>query len=196
MFRMSTAPIIRSTQNSNYSLRYWSYFLCSYLSPTWPSPNLATLEGGSCTVPEDVVTVLCTADDGCGWHPKDVEWTCIIIDCFVLNLVWQLLIHSFTLQRVSSVRRYEHRTVQLSFRGSSRSFELVFFNLPIMEKRFSRISQTYTSHFIRFLHGRRLSDCSLRHLLYPVAQCFGVKKWIHVYNRRYLSMFHTESNRI
>jgi len=37
MFRVSTAPIIGSTQNSNYSLRYWSYFLCSYLPPTWAS---------------------------------------------------------------------------------------------------------------------------------------------------------------
>jgi len=53
MFRVSTTPIIRSTQNSNYSLRYWSYFLCSYLPPTWP-------------VPEAVVRVLCTPDDGCG----------------------------------------------------------------------------------------------------------------------------------
>jgi len=25
MFRVSTTPIIRSTQNCNYSLRYWSY---------------------------------------------------------------------------------------------------------------------------------------------------------------------------
>ena len=33
----------------------------------------ATLEGGSCTVPEAVVTVLCTPDDGCGLHPKHVE---------------------------------------------------------------------------------------------------------------------------
>jgi len=31
MFRVSTTPIIRSTQKFNYSLRYWSYFLCSYL---------------------------------------------------------------------------------------------------------------------------------------------------------------------
>jgi len=37
MFRMSIPPIIRSTQNSNYSLRYWSYFFFSYLPPTWPS---------------------------------------------------------------------------------------------------------------------------------------------------------------
>ena len=28
--------------------------------------SLATLEGGSCTVPEAVVTVLCTPDDGSG----------------------------------------------------------------------------------------------------------------------------------
>jgi len=27
---------------------------------------LATSVGGSCTVPEAVVTVLCTPDDGCG----------------------------------------------------------------------------------------------------------------------------------
>ena len=28
--------------------------------------SLATLQGGSCTVPEAVVTVLCTPDNGCG----------------------------------------------------------------------------------------------------------------------------------
>jgi len=27
---------------------------------------LATLEGGSCTLPLAVITVLCTPDDGCG----------------------------------------------------------------------------------------------------------------------------------
>jgi len=42
--------------------------------------SLATLEGGSCTVPEAVVTVLCTTDDGCGWHPKHVQWTYRIIN--------------------------------------------------------------------------------------------------------------------
>jgi len=78
MFRVSAIHIIRSTQKCNYSLRYWSYFLCSYLPPTWP--RLATLEGGSCTVPEAVVTVLCTPDDGYGWNSKHVEWTCRIIN--------------------------------------------------------------------------------------------------------------------
>ena len=34
---VSTTPIVRNTQNCNYSLRYWSYFLCSYFPPTWPS---------------------------------------------------------------------------------------------------------------------------------------------------------------
>ena len=78
MFRVSTTPIIRNTQKCNYSLRYWSYFLYSYLLPTWPS--LATLEGGSWPVPEAVSTVLFTPDDGCGWHQKRVEWTCVIIN--------------------------------------------------------------------------------------------------------------------
>jgi len=72
MFQVSTAPFIRSTQNCNYSLQYWSYFCAA--------TSLATLEGGSCTVPEAVVTVLCTHDDGCGWHPKHVQWTCRIIN--------------------------------------------------------------------------------------------------------------------
>jgi len=58
LFRVSATPIIRSTQNCNYRLRYWSYFLCSYLPPTWTS--LTTLGGGSCT--------------------KHVEWACRIIN--------------------------------------------------------------------------------------------------------------------
>jgi len=68
-----------STQNCNYSLRYWSYFLCNYLPPTWPLwKELAAQK--IWPVPEAVVTVLCTRDDACGWHPKHVEWTCRIIN--------------------------------------------------------------------------------------------------------------------
>jgi len=44
MFRVSTTPIIRSTQNCNYSLRY-----CAATSLQRGQVNLATLEGGSCT---------------------------------------------------------------------------------------------------------------------------------------------------
>ena len=38
-----------------------------------PPSNVATLSVA-------VVTVLCTPDDGCGWHPKHVEWICRIIN--------------------------------------------------------------------------------------------------------------------
>ena len=82
MFRVPTTPIIGSTQNRNFSLRYWSYFLCS-LPQTWPSPWPRWREAAAqkiWPVPETVVTVLCTPDDGCGWHPKHVEWTCRIIN--------------------------------------------------------------------------------------------------------------------
>jgi len=72
MFRVSTTPIIRSTQNCNYSLRYWSYFFVQL-----PPSNVAKLAWPRgrevVAVPETVVTVLCTPDDGCGWHPKHVE---------------------------------------------------------------------------------------------------------------------------
>ena len=40
MFRVSTTPIIRSTQNCNYSLRYWSYFFVQL-----PPSNAAKLVG-------------------------------------------------------------------------------------------------------------------------------------------------------
>ena len=44
MFRVSTTPIIRSTQNCNYSLPY-----CAATSLQRGQASLATLEGGSCT---------------------------------------------------------------------------------------------------------------------------------------------------
>jgi len=79
MFPVSTTPIIKSTQNCNYSLRY-----CAATSLQRGQGSFATLEGGSCTklwpIPGAVVTVLCTPVDGCGWHSKNVEWTCRIIN--------------------------------------------------------------------------------------------------------------------
>jgi len=65
MFRVSTTPINRSKQNCNYSLRYWSYF-CAATSLQRGHDSLATLGGGSCTVPVAVATVLCTPDYECG----------------------------------------------------------------------------------------------------------------------------------
>ena len=38
IFRVSTTPIIRSTQNCNYSLRYWSFFFVQL-----PPSNVAKL---------------------------------------------------------------------------------------------------------------------------------------------------------
>ena len=108
MFRVSITPIIKSTQNCNYSLRYcaatslqggqaWSRWREVAAQKIWIVPVavvtvlctpedgcLATLEWGAAQkiwpVQETVVTVLCTPDDGCGWHPKHVEWTCRIIN--------------------------------------------------------------------------------------------------------------------
>jgi len=66
--------------------------LCSYLPPTWPWPRWREVAAQKIwPVPEAAVTVLCSPDDGCGWHPKHVERTCRIIGCFVLHLVGQLL---------------------------------------------------------------------------------------------------------
>jgi len=56
------------------------HIFCAATSLQRDQASLATLEGGSCTVPEAVVTVLCTPDEGCGWHPKHVKWTCRIIN--------------------------------------------------------------------------------------------------------------------
>ena len=54
-------------------------------------------------VPEAVVTVLCTPDGGCGWHPNHVEWTCRIINrllCVasrwtIINIVCKILVQSW-----------------------------------------------------------------------------------------------------
>ena len=75
MFRVSTTPIIRSTQKCNYSLP-------PSLPPTWQS-WLRRREAAAqkiWPVSEAVFTVLCTPNNRCGWHPKYVEWTCRIIN--------------------------------------------------------------------------------------------------------------------
>jgi len=75
-------------------------FLCSYLPPTWPT----------WPVPEAVVTVLCTPDDGCGWHPKRVEWTCRIINRLLcVASRWTVIntdqLYSWYSQYIMSVQR-------------------------------------------------------------------------------------------
>jgi len=90
MFRVSTTPIIRSIQNCNYSLRY-----CAATSlqrgqarPCWREKAAQKIW----PVPEAVVTVLCTGDDGCGWHPKHVQWTCRVINrLFCVASRWTII---------------------------------------------------------------------------------------------------------
>ena len=91
MFRVSAAPIVRSTQNCNYSLRYWSRWrevaapvpeavvtvLCTLMMGVFAWPRWREV---AAPVLEAVVTVLCTPDDGYGWNPKHVKWTCRIIN--------------------------------------------------------------------------------------------------------------------
>jgi len=44
------------------------------------------------SVPEDVVTVLCSPDDGCGWRSRHVEWTCRIINrLFCVASRWTII---------------------------------------------------------------------------------------------------------
>ena len=78
LFRVSTTPITRSTQNCNYSLRYGAFtsLQCGQALSRWRAVAAEKIW----PVTEAVVTVLCTPDDGCGWHPKHVEWTCRIIN--------------------------------------------------------------------------------------------------------------------
>ena len=42
------------------------HIFCAATSLQRGQASMATLEGGSCTVPEAVVTVLCTPQNGCG----------------------------------------------------------------------------------------------------------------------------------
>ena len=42
------------------------HIFCAATSLQRGQASLAAMEGGGCTVPEAVVTVLCTPDDGCG----------------------------------------------------------------------------------------------------------------------------------
>jgi len=99
MFRVSTTLIIRSTQNCNYSLRYWS--ATSLHGQAWPRWREVAVQK-IWPVPEAVVTVLCTPDGGCGWHPKHVEWTCRIINRLLcVASRWTIITSNTALQSMS-----------------------------------------------------------------------------------------------
>ena len=86
MFRVSTTPIIRSTQNCNYSLRYWSYFCAA-----------TSLQCGQ----------------GCSWHQKHVEWTCRILNRLIcVASRWTIInVDFFISLRDASSITYQRATV-------------------------------------------------------------------------------------
>jgi len=64
MFRVSTTHIMRSTQNCNYSLRYWSYFFVKLP----PVPRGGGGRGGT------VIKVLCYKSEGRLFDPSWCHW--------------------------------------------------------------------------------------------------------------------------
>jgi hypothetical protein len=99
-----------------------------------PHFNVATLEWGSCTiiwlVPVDVIKVLCTPDDGCGRHPKQVGWSCSKIK-YRLHIVasrWTFTdtdFYSTFRQFVSAIIRWYHNNVRGKvYRGAGLSIRL------------------------------------------------------------------------
>jgi len=61
---------VASTGGCNYSFVYsWWMWLNGQAWPRWREVAAQKIW----PVPETIVTVLCTPDDGCGWHPKHVE---------------------------------------------------------------------------------------------------------------------------
>jgi len=68
MFRVSIAPIIRST-----SLQLLVQVISHVRATTFRQRGLIRLWHVIWPVPEAAVTVCCTADDGCDGHPKHVE---------------------------------------------------------------------------------------------------------------------------
>jgi len=77
MFRVSTAPVIRSTKYCNRSLPSTSIQRgqVGTAVSTWPRWR-EVAEPILWPVPEVAVTGFSTPDDGCGGHPKHVEWLC------------------------------------------------------------------------------------------------------------------------
>jgi len=102
MFRVSNTPIITSTQNCNYSLRY-----CAATSlqrgQDWPRWREVAAQK-IWPVQEAVVTVLCIPDDACVWHPKHVEWTCRIINrLFCVASRWTIINKEYNIRSTPKV---------------------------------------------------------------------------------------------
>ena len=64
-------------------------------------------------VPEVAVTVLCIPDDGCGWHPKHVEWIYLNINQLdALNFIMSLFHASTCFEHMCSSSGGQNCTIQ------------------------------------------------------------------------------------
>ena len=104
---------------TDYSLRY-----CGQVR-TWPRWREVAAQK-IWPVPAAVVTVLCT-HDGCGWHPKHVEWTdriinrlfCVASRCTIINIDKNLKKLHIRLVKVAIIRlkMKKGKSVLLLIRG-------------------------------------------------------------------------------
>ena len=76
---INNCPTRCNTKQSIYYSASSLYMFRVSTKLTWPRWREITAQK-IWPVPEAVVIVLYTPDDGCGWHPKHVEWTCRIIN--------------------------------------------------------------------------------------------------------------------
>ena len=117
---------------SNVPKLVWPHWREAAAQKTWP-------------VPEAAVRVLCTPYDGCGWHPKYVEWTCRIINrllCVasrwtIINIVFYAL---FLTLAKSEKHHVPRRTIGLAkeqhiLSTVKRIFFPVFLNTPFFLKK-------------------------------------------------------------
>jgi len=114
MFRASITPIM-NTQNCNYSLQYCAPNSLQRGQASWPTLEVAAQK--IWPVPEAVYTVLCTPDDGCGWHPKHVEWPWRLLNrllCVASRWTIIYICYNFLLTITSYCHIFQTVTIQTS----------------------------------------------------------------------------------
>ena len=114
-----------------YSLQYWSYFLQVPPSNVAKLPRWREVAAQKIwPVPETVVTVLCTSDDGCGWHPKYVEWACRIINRLLcVASRWAIInICRDTSLRMNSNGSFFFNSIRFHYGPEKRSIVVRFFS--------------------------------------------------------------------
>ena len=98
--------------------------MCLAAQEIWPVfwPRWREVDAQKTSLPKAAVTVLCTPDDGCGWHQKHVEWTCRIINrllCVaslwtIINIYYKYHLQSPETQEIQDLLTLEDGTDVLS----------------------------------------------------------------------------------